>query len=341
MLNIKKILSAFGLCTLAVAAPVLAQDQERPGEGVSIQMAQPSWDTGWFQTQIVRQLLGELGYEVSEPMTLDNPAFFQAVATGDVTMWADGWFPAHNPYREVFEPGAELVGTIAKGGALEGYLVDKASAEKYNIKTLDDFKRDDVKKAFDRNGDGKADLVACPPGWACELTIEHHLDAYELRDHVNTVKGGYAASMADTVAAYRAGEPVLFYTWTPNWTLDELVPGEDVVWIEVPRVDLPDNLKALSEAATRAGVKGCVNDPCRLGFPASDIMSVVNSDFLKANPAARALLEAVQVPMTDMYAQNAKMNAGDSDVEGHAKVWIAEHRDTVDGWLKAARAAAK
>ena len=339
MLNLKKTLTALSLCTMAGMVPAMAADQ--PGDGKTIQMAQPSWDTGWFHTEIIRQVLGELGYNTPTTMTLDNPAFYQAVGYGDVTMWVDGWFPLHNPYRSTFESGAEIVGTIAKAGALEGYLVDKASAEKYNIKTLDDFKRDDVKKAFDRNGDGKADMVACPPGWGCELNIEHHLKAYELTDHVNTIKGGYAASMADAVAAYQAGDPIFFYTWTPNWTLNELVPGKDVVWIEVPRVDLPDDLKDLSEAATRAGVKGCVNDPCRLGFPANDIVSVVNSDFLKDNPSVRALLEAAQIPVTDMYAQNAKMNAGDTDVEAHAKEWIEKNRATVDGWLKAARAAAK
>ena len=40
--------------------PAQAQEQERPGEGRSITMARPSWDTGWFQTEIYSQLLREL-----------------------------------------------------------------------------------------------------------------------------------------------------------------------------------------------------------------------------------------------------------------------------------------
>ena len=64
-----------------------------------------------------------------------------------------------------------ICGTVVKGGALQGYLVSKRDVEKFGIKSLDDFKRDDVKKAFDANGDGKADLVACPPGWGCEKVI--------------------------------------------------------------------------------------------------------------------------------------------------------------------------
>ncbi|MEC5293442.1 MULTISPECIES: glycine betaine/L-proline ABC transporter substrate-binding protein ProX [unclassified Aurantimonas] len=323
----------------AAATGALAQDM--PGEGTTIQMAQPTWDTGWFHTEIYAQMLEELGYEMNDTMTLDNPIFYQSVAFGDVTMWVDGWFPLHNTYRDSFEGDAELVGAVAEGGALEGYLVDKASADEFGITTLDDFKRDEVKEAFDRNGDGKADMVACPPGWGCEINIEHHLDAYDLRDHVNPIKAGYSASMADAVAAYQGGEPILFYTWTPNWTVNELVPGEDVVWIEVPEVDLPESLMNLADAATMEGVDGCVSDPCTLGFPANDIVPVVNTAFLEDNPAVRTLLEEVSIPLSAIFAQNAAMNEGDDDIEAQAAAWIEDNRAEVDGWLDAARAAAQ
>ncbi len=339
MPSLRKMLPALGALSL-IAATVPALGQDRPGEGVTLTMAQPTWDTGWFHTEIYRQLLEELGYTTAETMTLDNPAFYQSVAYGDVTLWVDGWFPLHNTYRPTFEEGAEIVGAVARGGALEGYLVDKASAEEFGITSLADFQRDEVKAAFDRDGDGRADLVACPPGWGCEINIEHHLDAYDLRDHVNPIKAGYSASMADAVAAYQGGESILFYTWTPNWTVNELVPGEDVVWIEVPEVDLPGNLMELADAATREGVTGCVSDPCRLGFPANDIVPVANTAFLNDNPAVRALLETVEIPLADIFAQNAAMNAGDTDIAAQASAWIADNRDAVDGWLDAARTAA-
>lgn len=337
--SLKYNLAAVSLLALLTAAPALAND--RPGEGTTIIMAQPTWDTGWFHTEIYRQMLSELGYSLAAPMTLDNPAFYQAVGFGDVTMWVDGWFPMHGSYAPIFEAGAEVVGMVAKAGAKDGYLVDKATSERLNITSLDDFKRPEVQEAFDRDGDGKADLVSCPAGWLCEASIDFHMDAYGLRDHVNTINANYAASMADTVAAYEQGEPIFFYTWVPNWTVDALVPGEDVVWIEVPKVALPGDMMKLADSATQAGIVGCVNDPCRLGFPVSDIVPVVNSDFVAANPAVRALLEAASIPMEDIIAQNAAMNAGDSDIAGQATAWIASNRELVDGWLATARAAAE
>lgn len=326
-------LAAAALIGSAAFMPALAQDA--PGTGKTIKMAQATWDTGWFHAEIYKQLFEKLGYKVEGPTTLDNPPFYQAVGFGDVDLWVNGWFPVHDPYRPAFEKSAEIIGAVAASGAIQGYLVDKASAEKYKIKSLADFKRDEVKKAFDRDGDGKADLVACPPGWGCELAIDEHLKKYELKPHINEVKASYSASMADAVAAYKSGEPILFYTWTPNWTVNELKPGEDVVWIQVPE-------KATEENSIK-GLETCVADPCVMGFVANDIVPVANSKFLKANPAVAALLKKASIPLQDIFEQNSAMNDGadkPEDIKKQAADWIKSNRETVDTWLEAARAAA-
>jgi glycine betaine/proline transport system substrate-binding protein len=80
-----------------------------------------------------------------------------------------------------------------------------------------------------------------------------------------------------------------------------------------------------------------------MGMPANDIRPVVNSEFLDANPAVRALLENVRIPVQDIFAQNAEMNQGaDSadDLERQATEWITANQGKVDSWLAEARAAA-
>lgn len=320
-----------------------ASAADLPGEGKSIEMARASWDTGWFQAELYKQAFEALGYEIDDLTTLDNPPFYQAVGQGDLDLWVNGWFPVHNPYREAFEPGATEVGYVAKGGALQGYLVDKKTAEAHNITSLEDFKKKEIRELFDTNGDGKADLVACPPGWGCEEVISHHLDAYDLRDHVSPIKASYSASMADAIGRYKNGEPIFFYTWTPNWTVGVLKPGEDVVWIQVDHPDLPESQKALEDKTTIPDVAGCVANPCAMGWPANDIRPVANKEFLAENPAIEKLLQVMSLPIQDIFVQNAKMNAGEDsakDLTRHAEEWIAANQDTFDAWLEEARAAA-
>ena len=66
----------------------------------------------------------------------------------------------------------EAVGYVMKKGGLQGYLIDKKSADSLGIKSVMDIKKHAAK--FDSNGDGKADMIKRPPGWGCEKQITKH-----------------------------------------------------------------------------------------------------------------------------------------------------------------------
>jgi ABC-type proline/glycine betaine transport system substrate-binding protein len=139
-----------------------------PVAGETISMARATWDTGWFQTEVFRLLLESLGYAVGYPETMDNLQFYLAAARGDVDLWVNGWFPSHNVFiqQDSVRGKVQPVGFEVIAGALQGYLVDKRTAEKLNISSLSDLQRPEVSAAFDRNGNGKADLIGCNVGWA-------------------------------------------------------------------------------------------------------------------------------------------------------------------------------
>ncbi|WP_204137429.1 glycine betaine/L-proline ABC transporter substrate-binding protein ProX [Halomicronema sp. CCY15110] len=311
----------------------------------AIKMGRPTWDTGWFQAEVYRALLIDLGYRVDVPQTLSNDDFYTQAAAGEVDLWASGWFPLHNRYLEQPEilGKVEPVGFEVPGGALQGYLVDKATAERLNILTLADLLRPEVIEAFDRDQDGRADLLGCNQDWACAEVIDYHLREYGLSETVEHIQGDYAPLMEAIVERQRQGESVLFYTWTPNWTVNALVPDEDVVWLEVPYPSLPLGQKSLESETTMTGITGCVADPCTLGFPRNDIRAVANREFLATNPAVRSLLEQVTIPLADITTQNAKMLAGEgdeTDLQDQAQAWIEANRELVNSWLMQARAIA-
>ncbi len=315
-----------------------------PGKGVKVQPARATWNTGYFQEALVREGLKELGYLVAAPKELQNPLFYQAVVQGEVDYWTNGWFPTHlSQMPSGWESRVETVGYVVKSGGMQGYLVSKRDAEMFNITSLDDFKRPEVMRAFDANGDGKADLSACPTGWGCEKVINHHLDVYGLNGCINPRKSGYSANMTDTVARYKSGKPVFFYTWAPNWTLDAMKPGKDVLWINVPQIVPKDSQRANQDLMTVSDVDGAVTNPLKTGFVTSDIRVVANSQFLKKNPAVRRFFEVFTLPLGDVNAQNARMQRGEksqSQIERHVREWISANQEKWDAWLAEARAAA-
>lgn len=318
---------------------------EKPGKGVEVNPARATWDTGYFQEAVVRKGLIELGYKVKLPKDLANPLFYQAVTLGDIDYWANGWFPIHIAQMpKNFDEKATKVGMLAEKAGLQGYLISKKFAEEMNIVSLEDFKRDDVKKAFDANGDGKVDITACPPGWGCEKVIDHHVKAYGLEDHVNLIKASYSASIAEAIARHNNGEPIVFYTWAPNWTIYKLKPGEDVLWLNVPEIIPSEGQAGNEEFMVVKNFEGGVTKDVKLGFVVNDIEIVANKKFLEKNPAAAKFFELIQIPLGDIDAQNAKMNDGQksqNDIERHADEWIAANQDQWNRWLEEARNVAK
>ncbi len=303
-----------------------------------VRMARATWDTGWFQAEVYRLLLLQLGYRVEGPVTMENAEFYEAVAAGEVDLWANGWFPLHDVYVSP-DAAVEVVGTAVDDGALQGYFVDASSAAEHGITNLGDLATASVAAKFDRDGDGRADLVGCNVGWSCAQTIDHHLDAYGLNDTVEHIQGDYSPLIAETIARQRAGEAVLYFSWTPNWAMGALVPGVDVVWLQTPFPSLPQDQADSIDRTSVAGIPGCAEDPCQTGWPPNDIRAVANAEFLDTNPAVRTLLERVVIPLEDISAQNARMitEGGDpADIRRHAEEWVRANYAMVQEWVRAA-----
>lgn len=253
-----------------------------------------------------------------------------AIAQGQADYMTNHWVPLHQSFYD--EAGGdqylERVGVfIPKAG--QGYYIDKATAEKYNIKSVDQFADPEIAKLFDSNGDGKADLTGCNPGWGCEKEIEHQLDAYKLRSTVTHNQGSYFALMGDTITRYEAKQPIFYFTWSPQWVGSVLVPGRDVVQLNVPF------------SASTDGSDTALPDGSNQGFKTNDIVILANRQFLKDNPAAKKLFEAIQIPLADVNeAILATHNGAEKpeQIRELAKAWVAKHQAVFDGWVKAATA---
>ncbi|SEG02349.1 glycine betaine/L-proline ABC transporter substrate-binding protein ProX [Marinobacterium lutimaris] len=316
---------------LAVSSAVMAESL--PGEGVEVQGVQSTITEETFQTLIVNKALEALGYEAAPIREVDYSAGYTAIANGDATFMAVNWDPLHNQMYD--NAGGDDV-FFRKGkyieGAAQGYLIDKKTAEEYGIDNIEDFKDPEIAKIFDTNNDGKADLTGCQAGWGCEGVIEYQLDEFGLRDSVNHNQGQYAAIISDTIARYDAGEPIFYYTWTPYWVSGRLVPGKDVVWLEVPYSANPN------------GTDTALPNGKNYGFDINSERIVANKEWASENPAAAKLFEIMRLPINAVSAQNMMITQGEDSpeaMERHAASWIKANQSVFDGWIEEAKAAAK
>jgi glycine betaine/proline transport system substrate-binding protein len=332
--------SALASLTAAVLGTVLsfgafAADANKPGDGKSITPIFPSIAEERFRGEVAIAGLKDLGYNVKPPKEVDYPAMFLALSYGDADFTVHEWGALHEGFynKAGGDESMVKVGEVMKG-VLQGYMIDKKTADAYNIKDLSDLKKPEIAKLFDSNGDGKADLTGCNPGWGCEVMVEYHMKAYGLEPTVVDNRGSYFALMADTIARFEQGKPILFFTWVPQWIAGVLVEGRDVVWLPVPFTSLPDGKES----------KDTFYNGKNLGFPVDTVYAVMNKEFSEENPVATKFLSEVRITTADESAQNLRMQKGEkslADIKRHAAEWIKAHQAEYDGWLADARAAAK
>ena len=70
-----------------------------------------------------------------------------------------------------------------KKSGLQGYLIDKKSADKFGIKSFMILKN--MPKNLTLMEMVKQIMVACPPGWGCEKVIKHILMNLGLGEFIN------------------------------------------------------------------------------------------------------------------------------------------------------------
>jgi len=304
-----------------------------PGTGITVKPVRSSLAEEAFQTQLAVRGLEKLGYTVEPTSEIEPATAHLAVANGDATFMANHWTGLHDAYYANSGGDAKLwhQGVYIKG-AVQGYLIDKKTAEAQHITHIDQLRDPKIAKLFDTDGDGKADMTGCTPGWGCELLIENHLTAYKLRDTVTHKQGNYPALMADTIQRYKAGKSILYYTWTPYWVSAELVPGKDVVWLQVPFSSSPGGKKVDTQLPNGKNY----------GTLPSEQWLVANKQFVDKNPAAARLFAQMKLSIADINAQNLRMRAGEdkpADIARHVDGWIAAHQQEFDGWVAQALAA--
>ncbi|RWP29690.1 glycine betaine/L-proline ABC transporter substrate-binding protein ProX [Mesorhizobium sp.] len=277
--------------------------------------------------------LAELGYESGEMLTGSYPVIYLSVAQGDADYTAVNWMPLQ---KQLFEKSGGDDKLLNAGplytGAMQGYFIDKATADEHGITSLDQMKDPAIAALFDTDGDGKANLIGCNPGWGCEKVIEHQLDAYGLRDRINHDKGEYFALVANAIENHKSGKPIFYTAWEPEWTNAVLVPGKDVVFLNVPFSSLPG-----IENANTKWKDG--RDP---GFAYNDNYILVNKQFAKANPKAWTFLDGLRMPIADLDEAAHRINSGENGAEqikALAKEWIAKHQAEWDALIGKAKSA--
>jgi len=122
-----------------------------PGTGVELTMCRANWASAYIQSEMVRQILQQAGYSVTDPSLIElGPSnAYTAMAEGTCDLWANSWYPGHFSWYEnelsdgsIVGDHVEAVPGLFQDSGVQGFLVTKTWAEANNISTIDQINRD-------------------------------------------------------------------------------------------------------------------------------------------------------------------------------------------------------
>ena len=180
-----------------------------------------NWTSAQIQTRIAQYVV-EFGYGYPTEQVFGNTLpLFQALRRGDTHVTMENWLPnLQEPWNEAVEGGEVVPLGQSLGRDWQSAFVIPAylQAQYPDLDHVEDLKDERFTQLFaTAETHGKARLLTCVIGWACEVVNAEQVAGYGLADYVEIVAPGDAAAMnADLYGAYERQEPWLGFQWGTN-----------------------------------------------------------------------------------------------------------------------------
>ncbi|MDO4232403.1 MAG: glycine betaine ABC transporter substrate-binding protein [Lautropia sp.] len=269
---------AIGCLATAGMAHAAACNTDQP-----IRLGGLDWESGQITTGVLESILRD-GYGCKTEVVPGSPTTLEsALLQDDIQIIAEQWMGRSEPLEKAVAEGrANIVGDTLKGGAEQGWYVPDYVKEAHpDLKRVDDLPR--FAHLFPNpEQPGKARLMNCPPGWACEVFNTSLLKNTGLSETFSSAQPGTGAALdAEISAAFEQKKPILFYYWQPSGLMAKY---------RMERIALPP----FDGECWRNLLQGDKNTRCVSDFPVSKLAVAVSSQFEKQHPELIAVLKKLQ-----------------------------------------------
>ena len=214
-------LLALTMVSMLVLALAAACEDDGDGDKETLVFSDLNWTSAQVQNRIAQYVV-EMGYEYPTDVVLGATLpLFQGLRAGDTHITMEIWLPNQDEAWAEAQANGEVVSLGQSLGKdwQSAFVIPAYLQEQYpDLDSVDDLKDPQFKELFaTAETGGKARLVSCVIGWACEVVNAAQIEGYGLSDHVEIVNpGDGAAANADLYGAYEKGEPWVGYQWGTN-----------------------------------------------------------------------------------------------------------------------------
>jgi len=309
-----------------VFAGVMALGTTSANAACKVHLGDFDWDSANVHTAIVSFIL-EKGYgcqvEVTKGSTSPIMAAHYDGQLDIITeVWRDNIVQMH---EEAVNAGKIIELGVNTPSSTQGFYVDKPTADKYNLKHVDDMKSADIAKLFaDPEAPGKGRMTSCISGWTCyTINLVKH-KVYGLDEfYTNFDPGSGGALDAAIAGAFKKGKPVFSYYWTPTGLMGKV----DLVKLEEPKYDQAcwDEMTKVVEDI-KANGPDVYKDTCACEYVNMSLTKAASTKFAsdKKNKPILDFIRAYSIPTADVNKSLAfYMDESGGDMEETAKFFLS------------------
>ena len=277
-----------------------------------------NWSSALLQNRIAQYIVEHgYGYPTDVKFGATLP-LFQGLQNGDTDVAMEIWLPNQNEaWNKAREEGAVLsVGQSLGKDWQSAFVIPAYLQEEYpELDSVEDLTDPQYKELFaTADTGGRARLVSCIIGWACEDVNAAQVEGYGLSDHVEIINPGDGAALnADLYGAYEREEPWLGYQWGTN---------DPALVLDLVRLAEPEYTDA------------CWNTNKACGYQDATVLIAVNPDLPGEAPDVVRMLRSWDFNI-EIYKGVARWQAQneDADVKQTAIWWLNNNADIWSDWV--------
>ena len=277
-----------------------------------------NWSSALLQNRIAQYIVEHgYGYPTDVKFGATLP-LFQGLQNGDTDVTMEIWLPNQTEaWDKAREDGAVLsVGQSLGKDWQSAFVIPAYLQEQYpELDNVEDLKEEQYKELFaTAETGGKARLVSCIIGWACEEVNAAQVAGYGLSDHVEIINPGDGAALnADLYGAYEREEPWIGYQWGTN---------DPALVLDLVRLEEPEYTAA------------CWNSDKACGYQDATVLIAVNPDLPGEAPDVVQMLRNWDFNI-EIYKGVARWQAEneDADLKQTALWWLNNNADIWGDWV--------
>lgn len=294
-------------------------DLTGPSAKPTITFGDLNWSSAMVQTRIAQYIV-EKGYGHPTDVHFGaTSSLFDGLRGGDIDILMELWLPNQ---EEAWSAGLESGHVYSPGESLgkdwqSAFVIPAYVQEQYpDLDSVEDLKDPRYRELFaTAETGGRARLVSCVAGWACEAVNAAQVAGYGLSDHVEIINPGDGSALnADLYGAYERREPWLGYQWGAN---------DPALLLDLVRLEEPPYSDECW-ATTRA-----------CAYEDATILIAANQDLSESRPDVDEMLRNWDFPIDPVYRGIARWQGAnpDADLDATALWWLKNHAGVWGQWV--------